>query len=209
NVIFSGQGSLPLTINPARTGAVVHVETRQPIEFRAATQPNRDFWTEISRWTHFTVLEPAIDFAISGTLESPKGHIAVNVASLELPFRDPQRQLPRLDKLTANLDVVPGRLRLHDFQVLVEDQPIRASGEIPFGNDFSVPLKKLADLKKASARVQIDHARLAPFARFFPQYVSPEGELTLDLTIQTGLNFDGALLITNAATRPLMPFGTV
>src|SRR4030095_11122741 len=104
---------------------------------------------------------------------------------------------------------VPGRLKIHDFQVLVEDQPIRATGEVPFSSDFSAPLKKVPDLQKASARVQIDQARLAPFAPFFPKYVSAQGELTLDLTVRPGANFDGALLITNAATRPLMPFGAV
>src|SRR5206468_738773 len=93
NMIFSGQGSLPIIVDPGRPGAVIHVETQKPIEFRAATKPNRNFWAEISKWTHFTLQEPSIELAVSGTLESPQGHVAVSVASLEIPSRDAGRKL--------------------------------------------------------------------------------------------------------------------
>lgn len=208
NVILSGEGSLPLTINPGRTGAVVHVETRQPIEFRAETKPNPNFWTEISQWTPFTLQEPSIDLAVSGTLESPKGRINLNIASVRLSG-DPNRKLPRFDKLTANMEIVPGRLRLHNLNVLIEDQPVRVAGDVPFGTDFSRPLKEVVQWQEASARVQIDQASLAPFAAHFPKVLSPQGHLTLDLTMRPGLNLDGALVMTNVATRPLMPIGAV
>src|SRR5262249_38028731 len=159
------------------------LEMRQPIKFHAETQPNRSFWDEISKWTRVSLREPSIVLKVLGSLESPKGSIAVNVASLELPSRFAEGKLPRLDKLTANLEIVPGRLRLHDFQVFVAEQPIHVTGELPFNNDFSKPLKEVADFKNATARVQIDHALVAPFVSLSPKLISPQGELSLDLKV--------------------------
>jgi len=209
NAILSGTGFLPITLNPVRTGAVLRVETREPIDFLATTQPNPNFWAQVSKWTRVTLQQPSIDLAISGTLQAPKGRIGMSVASFDLPTRDAQRKLPRFDRLDADIEIVPNRLQVHALRVFVEDQPIRAMGEVPFDNDFSARLKDVVDLKKATGHVQIDHARLAPFAPFFPKIISPQGELTLDLTVKPGANLDGSLWITNAATRPVMTLGTV
>ena len=77
--------------------------------------------------------------------------------------------MPRLDKLSANIDFDQHLVRLREFELFVEDQPIHATGELPLGNDFSVPLKKFVDWKQVSARVQINQAQIAPFAPFFPR----------------------------------------
>jgi translocation and assembly module TamB len=67
--------------------------------------------------------------------------------------------------------------------------------------------KRLVDLK-ASAHVWIDRANLAPRLRI-PRYLSPQGQLTLELNVGPGMQFDGTLVIPNAATHPLMPLGAV
>jgi hypothetical protein len=53
--------------------------------------------------------------------------------------------------------------------------------------------------------VRIQEAKLAAFEPLFPKVLAPQGELNLDLQLLPDLNFNGALILRNARTRPWEP----
>jgi hypothetical protein len=55
----------------------------------------------------------------------------------------------------------------------------------------------------------LQNAQLAAMAPFFPQFVSPQGELNLDLEMQPGPKFNGTLQVNYARTHSIAALGPI
>lgn len=63
--------------------------------------------------------------------------------------------------------------------------------------------KKMFDWRKARGRIFARDIEFAPFVRYAPKFLAPQGNASLNVAFNPGLQFDGTLRITNASTRPL------
>ena len=65
------------------------------------------------------------------------------------------------------------------------------------------------DLKQASLRLRAEDAQVSAFSGFLPTVLAPTGRLDLDLELSPGLNLKGAIVLEDAALRPIRPLGTL
>ncbi len=203
--VLSGQGAMPLTIEPGRTTHIFNLQEAQPINFSASTRPNAPFWNEMAALVGIRFQEPRLDLTISGTLKAPQGKLALSARGIEL--LKPSRRNVRLEDLTANLTLAEGRAKLDQFRVLAQGQPITANGEFPLTGKFTGSPVTMIDWNRATARLMASEAQLAAFAPLFPEALAPQGKLSLDIALQPGEEFNGSLTIMDAATQPLGTMG--
>lgn len=204
-VVISGQGLLPLTIEPKGVLKMVDLRAQAPIHFTATTQPNRAFWQQIASLSGISLEDPQISLTVSGTPESPQGKVAMAVKGIELS-RPGWRAL-KLNDLQAGVTLAEGVARVDRLQVLVQGQLATATGEFPLKQTFSTDLKSAFEWSRAVARLRMENAQIAPFAQLFPKLLRPQGTVNLDLLLLPGAQLDGGLIITGAASQPLATLG--
>ena len=206
--VVSGKGFLPVRINPATRSNVVQTLPKQRIDFQAATLPNPQFWERVSQWTQTTFQEPSGSIAVTGTLDAPSGKILFGAKEIVFKLAKAGQPIPRLQNFVADFDLVRDRIALHRFEVLVEGQPVTATGELPLPDDLETNWKKIFDWHKANVHLKMVDAQISPFERLFPKFLSPLGTVNLDLTAAGG-KLEGELRVAGAALRPVPSLGPV
>jgi translocation and assembly module TamB len=127
-------------------------------------------------------------------------------------FPDAGMPLPKVERLRVVAEFTATNASLTELYAEVEGQPVRASAETPVTPElWTHPRRREAwpRLDQASARVRVDAANVAAFARFLPDILSPQGAVSADLAVRPGLALAGSLSLSNAATRGLLPMGPV
>ncbi len=206
--VVTGKGFLPITFEPANASNLIQVLPKQRIDFLAETTPNPQFWERVARWVGADFRDPNISIALSGTVDSPTGKVRASAKEIVLKFGKPGQPIPRFENLVADFDLVRDRVALNRFEILVEGQPVRATGELPLPKKFDAPWKEILDWRKANANLQIVDAQIASFARLFPELVAPLGTFNLDVRAARG-QLDGELRLEDAALRPISTLGSV
>ncbi len=205
---ISGKGFLPITLRPSHSN-LVEILRQKPIDFRAETIPNAPFWRQVSTWAQAELREPRLALAIAGTIDAPTGKITAGANEILLKRGETNQPIPHFENLYADLSFNRDRVLLDRFELFVEGQPVTASGELPLPKNWNANWKSVFDWRKASARLKIVDAQVAPFERLFPKLLSPTGALNLDVAISPGGNLNGELRLKNAALRPIAPVGPV
>src|SRR5262249_35102637 len=119
------------------------------------------------------------------------------------------RPLPVLEELRTDVELGRAALWLRSLRVVVEGQPLGATGFVPLGTNYSSGWRRFFQWRPATGAIQVAHAQIAPFARFLPKIISPQGFIDMNLGVRTNLQWDGALKISGAATRPLASLGVI
>ena len=205
--VISGSGFLPLTIEPARGTNILRIEPKQPLQFRAVTQPNPNFWNALTAGTRLVLHEPLAQIAVSGTLDAPEGNVKVSLNGAE--FQIATNRPVHLKNVSADIALARKQIALKEFRLLVENQPIIATGTLPLPEKLDRDWKKTVDWRKADANLKMKNVQLAAFVVFAPQFLAPQGTLNLDLAMRPGGNFSGELKVENAASRPLPQVGSM
>jgi translocation and assembly module TamB len=120
--------------------------------------------------------------------------------------------VPDLDDLTLGLQFGRKQVTLTNLSTKVDGQAVSANGQTPMDDGgwrllWREPAK--FDWSQAVAKVEIPDAALAVLARRFPALVAAQGRLRARMELAPGGNFSGELHLTDAATRPLAPFGAL
>jgi translocation and assembly module TamB len=204
--VVNGRGFVPIQILPGAVTNRIRIKPQQPIDLRLDTSPSPAFWDRIARWTQVRFTDPEVNAVVSGTLENPKGRIVARIARLQ--WIGTTNDLPKVEKVSANIDLNEHSVRLRNLKLLIEGEPFMAHAELPVG-DLSRSWRKVFDWRKASGRVSGTDIQFAPFAKYIPDILSPQGEMDLDVAFAPGMLLDGFLIITNAATRPLPSSGAL
>jgi translocation and assembly module TamB len=222
--LATAHGKLPLTLNPATPKEFVQIDAQQPLQFEAAAQPKAFFWEELTAWTGVALREPHLKLRVAGTWQAPSGQL--DLLAQQIQFQQGPTNLPALKDLQVAVSLDRSKLRLAEGRVFAQGQPVLLTAELPLDERFWNDLKERirhagtsagGDWKaesaryyeQASAHVLIAGAQLAAFSELFPKLLSPEGELSLDLSVLPGLKLDGNLALTRARTRPLGNAGPI
>jgi translocation and assembly module TamB len=207
--VISARGFLPMILNPASATNPVAWAQGQPLDFRADMQPDPQFWERLSQFTGIEVIRPALAINVSGPFNSPTGSVRGGATKLNLHQK--KRPLPGIEDLRLDLQFEAGKLRLNQFQFLVEKQPVSITAELPLDAQLydSVVQRKMPDLERATARISFQNARIAALTRYLPKTLMPLGLIDMDAAIKPGLQFAGRILVTGATTEPLGPFGAI
>ncbi|MEW6158490.1 MAG: translocation/assembly module TamB domain-containing protein [Verrucomicrobiota bacterium] len=204
--VIIGRGTLPIRIDPGDT-KLLQVRTNAQIAFEAATRPHETFWNELAAWSRLKLAEPHADVVVRGTLDRPEG--TVNLKARSVAFEGIRRDLPKLESVEARLDIERALVKLHALRFSVAGQPVAATGEFPVSQWAGGSWNERFRWRQATARLQMSHASLSELSALFPEMISPRGTLDLNMHLERGGNLSGALVISNAATRPIRPLGPI
>lgn len=183
-----------------------------PLELTASTEPDSPLWATLTTFTGLQLEQPSARIELKGTTNQPTGEVQVRAARLGAEANKFKYPLPELTNLTLLMRFERSAVTLTDFSGNVDGQAVKASGRVPMNDDGWRQLwRKPAafDWSQASGRVDIPNADLAPLAKRFPKFVAAQGFLRAAVELQPGVKLSGELHLTNAASRPLPPFGTL
>src|SRR5207244_4588446 len=163
----------------------------------------------LADWTGIVLNQPDFNVNLSGTWAAPRGQIQLRAQAIQ--FQRIKQDIPKLEKLQLSVQLERERAQISEGQVLVQEQPVILTGEIPLGESFweGFKNKQLPDWKKASARLRIEDAQLAPFSPLLPKVLAPQGKLTLNVVLAPGGKLYGELSLEKARTRPLATLGPI
>ncbi len=209
--VLTATGRFPVSVFPGRMHEPLVIDYESEIRLEAASDPDATVWERLDAMAGIRLEAPRLRAELEGTLLQPRGVLAFSAESLEYTGLDDQ-PLPDLREidLRAVFDVDEARLEI--FRFLVEGQEVRAEAVFPLGGETLTALiseGRVPDWQRIEAALLIDRAEIAPFARFFPGLLSPQGTLTVDLAIKGDRFERGELILEGAATRPIMPVGSI
>jgi translocation and assembly module TamB len=207
-VVVSGRGFLPVTLEPQHEEAPWRLRSEEQIDFRASTRPHPDFWERIASLLRARFYDPSIELAVAGTLQEPLARLRADVREVVFLAEQPEQPVPRVEDLFVRLDVTRDRINLYGLEMLIERQPLNAHGTLPLGTNYTT-IREWLDWRKGTGELLIRNARIAPFARLFPEYVTPQGVIDVRLALAPGGQLQGELNIADAALRPFLPVGSV
>ncbi len=200
--VLSGKGRLPLRIVPGNETNTFQLSRTDPIDFHARTLPNEQLWDEIARLTNIRVKDPDLQLEISGSLGDPRGYVKFEATSARWAKAGGVR-FPDLTDIRADLNLSEGRIQLTRFAGALEGQPISLQMELPIGKNVDQNWRKLFDWRKATGRIWIENASFAPFVKYLPDILVPQGTMDANISFSNGLMLNGILTVKDAATRPL------
>jgi translocation and assembly module TamB len=200
-------GFLPVSFNPSLQTNRLNFDTNAQFQLIAATEPQSPFWERVANWTDLALTAPSVKLDLSGTLQEPRGLVQVQAAQIK--FRKAKGPAPALDDVDVSLRLDRQRARLSRGQFLLEGQLVSLKGEVPLGESFWTRETKVPNWTNATAQLQIDHAQLGAFTTFFPNLLSPQGELDVKLDLQPGARLQGNVTVRGARTRPLPALGPI
>jgi translocation and assembly module TamB len=210
-VVTQATGKLPLYW-AAEPEPHLRVDETAPFELDATTEPDSPLWASLVTWTGLELSSPAARANLKGTIRQLEGEVKVGAARLAAAPGRFKFPFPDLESLDIALKFDRERIALTTFAAKLDGQAVQATGQMPMDVDRWQQLWRdpsAFDWSKAQARVEIPDADLAPLSRRFPDLVAAQGRLSAHVELAPGSKFTGELRLTDAATRPLAPFGTV
>jgi hypothetical protein len=210
--VVSVRGTIPATLVPGRAPWLVKLMDDGRFDLRATTEPEPAFWEQLAKLTGVRAVDPDLELSVTGTPASPAGTVRLRARSLDWRVPGKEWALPKVENLHGEAEINRASVALKFFRFEVEGQPVRLTGELPLEAGFWTALVTqgtMPDWTKANAQLQIDRAQIAPFIRYLPPLLTPQGQLNVDLALQPGGKLAGQLTLTDAATRPVLPGGPI
>ena len=209
--VAAASGELPITIEPARLGSgltnVLHVLPNDRINFRATTSTNAAFWDAITQGLPATIHNPSINIAIDGTLNDPHGTVRCEIPTGTVKVLTNSIKLA-ISNFKADIELSRRELTLKRLSVLVEGEPVSATGTLPLPKDIQRNWRKVFDWRKAQVQILANDVEIAPFAALERRFISPQGTIRANVNVNHG-KVDGSIAVANAATKPIAQFGAV
>jgi translocation and assembly module TamB len=210
-VLTQATGQLPVSWVTAPEPHL-RVDETAPFELNATTEPDSPLWASLAAWSGLELDAPAAKVNLQGTLRQLEGEVTIGASRLVAAPGRFKFPFPDLEDLDLALQFDRERVTLTNFSAKLDGQAVQATGQMPMDDDRWQQLWRDPanfDWSKAQARVEIPDADLAPLSRRFPDLVAAQGRLVAHVELAPGAKFTGELRLTDAATRPLAPFGTV
>lgn len=202
-------GFLPATINPNAPTNMFQLALEKQLSLDLMTRPQSVLWKKLSDLTGIVLREPNLNVNLAGTWQKPTGQVRAEAQEIQL--RQTNHAIPKIEKLKLDIQLNPELARVVECNFLVQGQPVNLTGELPLEKTVwsNIKQKKLPDWRDATARLQIDKAQISAFQRLLPNYLSPQGEVSVDARLVRGGNFEGDLAIVGARTRPFPSVGPI
>ena len=210
SVIINATGRVPVVIRPAATEKWDLAENA-PFSFDAATSANPSFWQEITKLTGIEIVDPVAALHLDGSLNKPRGEVRLSATRLAPTEGKFKGVWPKIENLKLYAVADNERVKLEDFGLSVEGQPVRVSGVLPLKFEDWRELFKdpRAFAQRGEIRVQIPDAEIAAFVHYFPEYIAPKGRFQVDLTFHGEKSVDGFIRLQDGTSRPLGPLGVL
>jgi len=210
-VLTQATGRLPLTWTVRSTPHLLF-DDNGALELSAATEPDSPLWATLSAFTGLELAKPEARLNLKGTLRQPVGELELKAARLGFTPGRFKFPLPDFEELVLGLQFGREKVTVTTFSAKLDGQAMQGSGQLPMDDSHWQQLWRQPaafDWGKAEARVEIPDADLAAVSRRFPAFVAAQGRLRALVELKPGSRLSGELHLTDAASRPLPPFGAL
>lgn len=209
STVAVAHGFLPATINPSAQTNMFQLAAEKPLDLDLNTRPQSVVWKKLSDLTGVVLREPSLNIKLQGTWQQPNGEVRAEAAEVQLPGTN--HAVPKIEKLKLNVQLSPQLARIAECNFLLQGQPVNLTGDLPLDQNFwnDLKQKKPPDWRNANARLHIDKAQISAFQPLLPNYLSPQGQVSLDARLVPGGNFEGNFDIAGARTRPFPNVGPI
>lgn len=209
STVAVAHGFLPATINPSAQTNMFQLDMAKPLNLDLTTKPQSVLWKKLSDLTGVVLREPNLNVKLEGTWQNPNGEVRAEAQEIQL--RQTNHAIPKIEKLKLDVQLTPQLARIGECNFLLQGQRVNLTGEFPLEKTFWSHLKekKPPDWRNASARLQIDNAQISAFQPLLPNYLGPQGQVSLDARLVPGGNFAGDIDIVGARTRPFPNVGPI
>ncbi len=203
--ILHSTGYLPFTI--ARTEEGIRVEklsSSQQLSFVLDAQIREEVHRLFPLGLPLEIGSITAQASLEGTPESPRGFVNLRVDRI-VPPEVAEGVRPEIEQLELSLSATKDQFQIDELRVLVNQQPLIATAELPVGEDWLATLQDhpLELTKAASARVLMQNYPLGILEHFLPRTFAETGSLSVDISLRQGLSIEGQLDVKGLRTRPL------
>lgn len=206
--VLSASGTLPLVLDPNGAPPFARWNPGEQADLHAATASNSAFWHELARGLPVELVEPRVQADVSGPLAELKGKVRASAAAIR-PTPRLTNGLPRVEDVRAEIELTGRQAKLQSLELRVEGQPVAVTGQVPIGSDMTTDWRRFFRWAEASGSLTASNAQIAPFAFLAPEQISPEGEISAQIEMRSGFQFDGQVFLHGAGTRPLPSIGPI
>ncbi len=209
---FSVTGRIPLLITPARPEQLIRFSQEIPFDLQARTAPTANLSRTLNELGKFTLVRPKLELDLTGNATDLKGALHLQLARATWTRPTNAVPVPPLEQVKLDARLEPDRLELSLLSLRLQGQEVTASGEWPLGAGGwaeCLNQKKLPDWKQAQGRLKIANADLGPLTELFTGKLISQGQLQVEVALETGGLITGQVRITNAVTAPLPTLGPV
>ena len=207
--IVRAEGTLPVTIFPAaEEGKRIRVSGVREVNFHADSVPNAKFWEAIGRWTGFYIQDPILKLDVAGKATEPAG--TLNFSAREIRTTRIEQTIPHVENVRVLARLNASELKLDALDFSVEQQFLHASGQAPLTEDLAgKSSSQILDYLTKNATVSVHGAdiQVAPFLKYLPTMIGPQGVVSIDATIVPPLRLKGDISVKGISTRPFESLG--
>jgi translocation and assembly module TamB len=209
STVASAYGFLPATVNPGAQSNIFDLALDKPLNLNVTTRPQSVIWQKLADLTGVVLRQPNLNVNLGGSWQEPNGEIRADIQEIQLPGRD--EKIPKLQELKLDISLNPQLAKINECNFRVQGQPVTLTGELPLEKSFwsNIGKKPLPNWRNASAQLRIENAQISAFQPLLPEYLSPQGQVSLDARLLPGGNFEGDLDIAGARTRPFPSVGSI
>lgn len=206
NPVVQGQGFLPLAVNPMNRQNALMLLTNAPLQVDLSSQLRGPWAESLLQKTGFRIVEPHLSAKLSGSWQEPIGFIQVGAKNLERLRPD---KMPSITDLQVAIELNRREVRLTRGSLLVQDQPVSMRANLPLEDQFwrKLSAKQLPDWRQATAEVTTRKVSLAVLSELYPDFISPQGTIELNVRLAKGGVLSGFLRVEDARTRSLPELG--
>ena len=209
-VVAFAQGSLPLDIRPA--DGAWSLPANQPVQLTLRTVNGDPLWQLARDRAGLQILQPQLSMSVTGPVAEPVALLEFKAPEGRwLPPTNTPPTIPPVRDVSLRVRLDRGAIHIQEGILRFQDQPVRLYGYYAIGAtnwlDWIAALRQ-PDWSRISGGLQMTNSPMEAFAMFAPDVLLPVGTVTVDGLLHPGLQWEGFLIVTNAATRTVEPFAS-
>lgn len=210
--IVHAAGFAPLIVVPDAGKHALQFVPGQVFDLNLTAETNQVFWGRVAEQTGVRIERPDVRLQLRGAPGFMSGSLSASfgTAAWERPIG--AFAPPPMESIAIEVELSKGEAVLKTGGFEVEGQRVRLSGSLPISKDFWLSLTNQPtppDWTQGQASLQIAGAKIAPFQRYLPAALRPQGLLDADLSWRPGHGVGGSLKLRDAATLPLPAIGPI
>lgn len=205
-------GHVPWSLAPTNSGLRAQFNSEEPFSLQATNSALARHAQSLGKWGVLTVEEPKFTLALAGNLNKPKGEVRLQIQRLDWVPRTNTAFAPRLEQLQLHARLEREGVKVVAFSLLLDGQPVSATGELPLQNGFWTCFLQdgaLPDWTRSRGQVTAKDFALTALTDHLPGQVITEGRCDLALAWEPGPMIQGHATVSHAATRPFEPLGPI
>ena len=214
---LEAKGHAPLSIYPDKKQKLELQSSESPFAFELNTTNHPialERWLDKLGWR---MLRPQASVSIQGDWKNLRGDIQLEADKITLPAKDgadsAASEANYLESVTFAIHLEKDRIEVLNSQASILNNPIDIRATLPLTEgDWQSLLEAqgLPDWSKARLALSWKDTPLSIFAPWLPEILRAKGKSDGRIMLDgRGKSISGELLLRNASTRPIQPFGSL